>query len=594
MSDPTRSPASRFLQNHLLAVAAIVVLIVGCAGNLMKNLSTVPVESASHALKLFLDSVLQSLQLFTLTARPAPGEDNWLLVLARLGGALVAFKAIGSILLGVVALTRKQRRLAGLRGHTLLCGYGERGRLFAGAARTPLCVVDIADGVADEASASSRVKGDARDPSVLQAAGLARADTLVIGTGSDERNLGIARTALDGLSEQNPRPLRMIVTLDDPMLTDTIEREEAIVRPAVKARPVTVTLFNPARAAAQSLLQKPVWARRALAAGNPRIALAIVGASDTAIEVLLQFLRVSPCCGLGKPKVDLFAPAARLRDRLLARAPNLIHVLDVAQHAQTSDAPLHWAVDLAIHDFDPAHAPVASLLAAAPRGGADGWTAMVVAAASSTENIALALGIRQEMRRQALPPCPIHVHAPTLTSLEPLLEAQSAEQGTGVQAFGRLGELCVLDPESAPRERLARQIHDAYRQRRLADASRAVDAGDVSLRDWSDLPETYRRSNRRAADHLRTKWLSANALAGHALDACGFPDALTPQLLEALSAIEHDSWRIDRELDGWRYAAERDNARLRHPDLIPYVQLKESIKDYDREQIRELWPFKPD
>lgn len=581
---------------------AIVVLIAGFAGHLMKNFAAIPAGSISHTLKLILDSLLQSLQLFTLTSRPDPGTDNWILVLARLGGALVAFSAIGKILLGVLALSRQRLRLATLRGHAVICGHGERGRLFAKARGESACaIVDSSDDPGSSSAPSARIQGDARDPSVLRAAGLTHADTVVIGTGSDERNLAIARAALDHLSHSRKQLLQIIVTLDDPGLTDAIEREETIVRPAGLPRPVAVHLFNPARAAAVSLLSEPAWARRALALGQARIGLAIIGASDTAIEVLLQFLRISPCCGLARPRIEIFAPAAQARNRLLARAPNLIHALDPQPVSSASTAPLQWAVELVLHDVDPTHVPVTSLLTAGDTKPGE-WTAVIVAAASSTGNIPLALNIRREMRRLALPPCPIHVHAPVLTSLDPLLDAppRTADPKTceaeviPIHAFGRLGELCVLHPQSTPRERLARQLHDAYRQRRLSDTSRPADASEANLQEWSALAETYRRANRRAADHLRTKWLSANLLAGRTLDAPGFPETLTPELLEALSAIEHDSWRIDRELDGWRHAAKRDNERQLHPDLTPYQDLSNATQEYDREQIRELWAFRPE
>lgn len=58
---------------------------------------------------------------------------------------------------------------------------------------------------------------------------------------------------------------------------------------------------------------------------------------------------------------------------------------------------------------------------------------------------------------------------------------------------------------------------------------------------------------------------------------------------EALAQMQHDSWRIDRELDGWHYAPACDNRCLLHPDLVPYEQLRESTKDYARAQIRALW-----
>jgi hypothetical protein len=50
--------------------------------------------------------------------------------------------------------------------------------------------------------------------------------------------------------------------------------------------------------------------------------------------------------------------------------------------------------------------------------------------------------------------------------------------------------------------------------------------------------------------------------------------------------MEHDRWAADRYLDGWTYAPERDNRRKHHPQLIPYADLSEPMKDLDRFAVR--------
>lgn len=60
---------------------------------------------------------------------------------------------------------------------------------------------------------------------------------------------------------------------------------------------------------------------------------------------------------------------------------------------------------------------------------------------------------------------------------------------------------------------------------------------------------------------------------------------LTPELwdlVERLAASNHDHWARRRLAEGWRYGPKRDDQRKTHPDLIPYDQLPESEKEYDR------------
>lgn len=60
---------------------------------------------------------------------------------------------------------------------------------------------------------------------------------------------------------------------------------------------------------------------------------------------------------------------------------------------------------------------------------------------------------------------------------------------------------------------------------------------------------------------------------------------LTDELLELREAIAenaHDVWATARIKEGWSYGSERDDAKKKHPDLIPYSALPDSEKEYDR------------
>lgn len=58
-------------------------------------------------------------------------------------------------------------------------------------------------------------------------------------------------------------------------------------------------------------------------------------------------------------------------------------------------------------------------------------------------------------------------------------------------------------------------------------------------------------------------------------------DALS-SLVERLAENSHDVWARRRMDEGWRFGERRDDERKFHPDLIPYADLPESEKDYDR------------
>jgi len=62
--------------------------------------------------------------------------------------------------------------------------------------------------------------------------------------------------------------------------------------------------------------------------------------------------------------------------------------------------------------------------------------------------------------------------------------------------------------------------------------------------------------------------------------------ALTPQLeqlREAIAENAHEVWAAGRIKEGWTYGPERDDKLKKHPDLVPYSELPDGEKQYDRE-----------
>jgi ryanodine receptor 2 len=53
-------------------------------------------------------------------------------------------------------------------------------------------------------------------------------------------------------------------------------------------------------------------------------------------------------------------------------------------------------------------------------------------------------------------------------------------------------------------------------------------------------------------------------------------------LTERLAENAHDLWAQQRIKDGWTLGPQRDDAAKKHPCLVPYVQLPEFEKEYDR------------
>ena len=59
------------------------------------------------------------------------------------------------------------------------------------------------------------------------------------------------------------------------------------------------------------------------------------------------------------------------------------------------------------------------------------------------------------------------------------------------------------------------------------------------------------------------------------------------ELTELLAANTHEVWARQRLSEGWRFGPERNDTRREHPGLVPYEQLAESEKEYDRQTALE-------
>ncbi|MCR4594925.1 MAG: Ryanodine receptor Ryr [Clostridiales bacterium] len=54
------------------------------------------------------------------------------------------------------------------------------------------------------------------------------------------------------------------------------------------------------------------------------------------------------------------------------------------------------------------------------------------------------------------------------------------------------------------------------------------------------------------------------------------------ELTERIAENVHDVWAIGRINEGWTYGEKRDDSLKQTPYLVPYSQLPESEKEYDR------------
>ncbi|MBR5481601.1 MAG: hypothetical protein IKU85_07920 [Bacteroidaceae bacterium] len=65
---------------------------------------------------------------------------------------------------------------------------------------------------------------------------------------------------------------------------------------------------------------------------------------------------------------------------------------------------------------------------------------------------------------------------------------------------------------------------------------------------------------------------------------------LSPEILELSEKIAenvHEVWAQSRIAEGWTYGPQRDDTKKEHPCLVPYNELPEVEKEYDRNTSQE-------
>lgn len=149
----------------------------------------------------------------------------------------------------------------------------------------------------------------------------------------------------------------------------------------------------------------------------------------------------------------------------------------------------------------------------------------------------------------------------------------------------RRGEEPPAPPSTSFVDRLARAIHEDYVRRRRADPD--TQPNDPATRDWADLDESLKESNRDQALDIERK-LAAIGCRVVAAQGVRPVDDLTDDEVEELARLEHLRWVEHRRRQGWRSGPERDTAAKVTPYLVPWSGLSEKARDLDRDAVRAI------
>uniref|UniRef100_A0A7C9JJF6 Ryanodine receptor Ryr domain-containing protein n=1 Tax=Muribaculaceae bacterium Z82 TaxID=2304548 RepID=A0A7C9JJF6_9BACT len=64
--------------------------------------------------------------------------------------------------------------------------------------------------------------------------------------------------------------------------------------------------------------------------------------------------------------------------------------------------------------------------------------------------------------------------------------------------------------------------------------------------------------------------------------------AFTASEVECLAILEHRRWLRERQKAGWRYGPAKDVARRQSPYLVPWEELPDRAKEWNRSAVRSI------
>jgi hypothetical protein len=548
----------------VLAVVAIALVVIG------RLIGPTPVENPG-----WQDALYSVLLAFTLDGTFL-GSQNVVTLLGAFAAALVFYLALFGSLWVVFRRRLAAWRASRARRHIVVIGddadAGELASILAADKNVVLATTGPVQG-----RRLLGIERPAATSDLIAAAGIERARSVVVMLADEKMNTAIATAIASGRAGAEPS---IWCRTGDRLIADRVS--------AVESGAERIEVFDEAQMMARSMFAR-----------HPAHAVAERMAADRVHFVILGFGRL----GQAMAEEAIFSGIAEGLDTPMITVIDR-HASLAGQIYRGNRPALDRAADFAFLEADLITAENAPVLprpvldALAARDDIARVTGLLICLGSDADNVRFALALPDLRRREGryFAPAFMRLRDPDAESIVfATAQPHVLDPNEGVNPLERPTALIASDIlDTAHRDEAARLLHEAYGKGRATSMGAAA--------GWNHLPETFRRANRRSADHIAAKLFSIGLTSEH--------DAHAPILVERgahqrhlaplqsdgddrvarLAALEHRRWSADRIVDGWSYAAVRDDDRKLHPLLerVDYDSLPPIEQQKDRDQIRTV------
>lgn len=527
-----------------------------------------------------LDLFYLALQLFVLGSGSISGSIHWELEVARLMAPAVTGYTATKALAVLFREQLERLRLRFLKGHVVICGLDRKGLLLAKAFHQrgyPVVVIEKDETNGKLApcreEGATVLIGDATDRSLLRKARVHKAAYLISVCGDDGANAEVAVHARALVGDRKGRVLTCLVHIFDSELCDLLREQEIETQ---KADSFRLEFFNVFDSGARALLNAyPAFSQSGEVQGD-QAHLLVVGLGRMGESLVVQAARkwwAKHRATGNRLRITIVDRTATLKkESLCLRYPRLDATCDlIPQDMDVSSPEFQRAAFL----FNPhGHCTV---------------TTVYVCLDDDSRSLSAALTLLRRVREHGVP---IVAQMTQEVGLATLLRGEDGSGGgfDNLHGFGLLDRACKPDLLlGGTHEILARAIHEDY-VRNQEKQGQTPDT-NPSMVAWDKLPESLKESNRRQADHIGVKLQAVGCMIVPQTDWGAELFTFSPEEVELMAEMEHERWVTERRLAGWTYGPERDLEKKTSPYLVPWDQLPENVKEYDRNTVRNLPAF---
>jgi len=499
---------------------------------------------------------------------------SWQLEAARFIAPAISMYAALAALFTVFGEQLTLMRLRFYRNHVVICGLGRKGLAYACDFRQQGDKVVVIERNADNRGiATCRdlgiivLVGDATEQSVLKKARIAHASHIVAICGDDGTNAEIAIQAhqvVVAKPRHDAASVCCYVHIIDLRLCDLLAHHRVF---SDFNDGFDAELFNIYQNSARILFASWPPDRGQVSANSSKtVHLVIIGFGSMGESISLHMARTGHFANNRKPRITIIDTDADARKRVfLGSYPQFAQTCDAAfitadvDDLQMLEKVSVWAKDV------------------------ESVTSVVVALDDDGRALSCALGVAERLKGLD---APVLVRMSDDAGLGTLLDENSGGLRTIAlpRPFGMPTGTCtrtLLLNEDV--DRLARVVHEEYVKNRRNEG-KAEDSSTVS---WDQLDHSLKDSNRWAADHLRTKLRAIGCRGASDGAVAEIVREFSKEEVEILARMEHCRWNAERFLAGWRRGPEDKPANI-SPYLVDWSDLPDSIKEYDRQAVRQI------